>query len=354
MPKPIKRGGGKVSSPRTRRPRKSPVTAEKVVPPQASAPPPVAAPPAPAPERTLSALYQTAFQSCMKLWPFFLIQSLVALLNLAMMGVVLLISCWPLIQAMAQCFGEIFQNPESYDPEEFSNKLFSMATSDTSWVGIFLGLLLIYCVWALLLESLSNAGIYGGFWRNKREGKGFILADFFKDALGLFLPFMGTQLALFVMYLTMILGFRLIGMGGGLLIHALHLNAGISLALVVCLGIPLFLLYIGVAMGLMVYSLAVKAWVGGGKGIGHSLALGWKTCRAKGWFFTKGIVLAVVALMAFFLALQLFLVLTLLVPLIGFLSLFGIMLSTAFFLVFMALFMPALSVALLDEREPQA
>jgi hypothetical protein len=46
--------------------------------------------------------------------------------------------------------------------------------------------------------------------------------------------------------------------------------------------------------------------------------------------------------------------LTLLVPLIGFLSLFGIMLSTVFFLVFMALFMPALSVALLDEREPQA
>ena len=43
------------------------------------------------------------------------------------------------------------QNPESYDPEEFSNKLFSMATSDTSWGGDLPGLLLIYwygpCFW---------------------------------------------------------------------------------------------------------------------------------------------------------------------------------------------------------------
>jgi hypothetical protein len=106
-------------------------------------------------------------------------------------------------------------------------------------------------------------------------------------------------------------------------------------------------------LGLVVYSLAVKAWVGGGKGIGPSFALGWETCRAKGWHFTKGILLAMAALVAFFIALQLFLMLALLVPLIGFLSLFGILLTTAFFVVSMALYFPALSLALLDERENQ-
>jgi len=290
----------------------------------------------------------------MKMWPFFLIQSLVALLNLAMLGVVLLVGCWPLIQAVAQAFGDIMQNPESYDPEQFTNKLFSMATSDTSWLGIFLGLLFFYCVWALLLESFANAGIYGGYWRLKREGTGFKLGEFLKDGLGLFLPFLGTQLLLFAMYVVLIAGFRMIGIGCGLFIHALHLNTGLSMALVVCLGIPIFLIYIGLAMGLLVYSFSVKAWVGSGKGISLSLTRGWYSCWAEGWLFTKGFILALFGLAACFLIVQLFLVLTLLVPLIGFLSLLGILLTGAFFVIFLALFLPALSVAFVDEREAQA
>lgn len=310
--------------------------------------------PAQAQESSFFVLYQKAFESCGKMWPFFLIQSFVALLNMAMLGFVFLVGCWPLIQTMAQSFGDILQNPESYDPEQFSNKFLSMASSDSSWVGIFLGLAVIYLVWSLLLGALTSGGIYGGFWRFKREGKIFSMGEFIKDALGLFLPYLGTLLLLFAISTGVVLAFRLVGMEGVILLQNLHMGAGLTMAVLVVMGLPFFIIYLCVLLVLVVYSFSVKAWVGGGKGIVLSLALGWKSCWAKGWHFIKGIVLALVILAAFFIALQLFLMLTLLVPLIGILSLFGMLLTTAVLLIFMALYFPALSVLLLDEGENQA
>ncbi len=353
MPKSVKRTVRKSSRPRTprRKPRLSSV--ESVVLPNAA--PEATATPSPSvgAETSFSVLFQNAFQACMKMWPLLILQSLAALMNLAMLGVVFLVGCWPLIAAMGQAFGDIIQNPDSYDPQEFTNKLYSIGTSDTSWLGIFLGLLFFYCLWALFLEALVNGGIYGAFWRLKREGKGFSLGEFFKDALGRFLPYLATLALLFVISLGVGLGFRVVGMGVGLFIHALHLSDGLSLAIMVCFSIPVFLLYLAVAFGIVAYSLAVKAWVGSGKGIAESLTLGWKSCSAQGWHFTKCVFLALIGLAALFIVVQIFLILALLVPLVGFLSFFGMLFTAAFFVVFCALYFPALSVALLDERESQ-
>jgi hypothetical protein len=349
MAKPVKKTGGKSSRPKAprRKPRLSSV--EAVVPPQAVPEAPAVPPPSVGSETSFSVLFQNAFQACMKMWPFLIIQSLAALLNLAMLGLVLLVGCWPLIAAMGQAFGDIFQNPDSYDPQEFSNKLYSIATSDYSWLGIFLGLLLLYFVWALFLEALVNGGIYGGFWRLKREGKGFSLGDFLKDALGRFLPFLGALVLLALLSFAVAVGFRAVEIGGGFLLKAFHLGPGATLAAVVFFGVPLFLVYLVAAFGVVAYSLAVKAWVGSGKGIGESLTLGWKSCRAQSWHFTKCVLLALIGLAALFIVIQIFLLLALLVPLVGFLSLFGMLFTGAFFMVFFALYFPALSVAMLDE-----
>ncbi len=308
-------------------------------------------PPLPPTEKTFGQVFQGAFQSCMKMWPLFLVQLLVALMNLAMLGVVLLVGCWPLIQSMAQSFGDLIQNPDNYDPQDLSDKLFSLGASDTSWLAIFLGLAAFYLVWALILESLANGAIYGGFWRNLKEGKAFSLGGALNDSLGLFLPYLGSLALLLLISLGLVGGYRLIGMAGIYLLKAFHLGNGMTLAIGLVAGIPYILFYLVLVTALWVYSLAVKSWVGRGKGVFPSLALGWSSLRFKGWRFTKGIVLSLAALAALFIVTQLFLVLTLFIPLIGFLSFFGILFSSGFFLIFLILYLSSLSVSLLDEVE---
>jgi hypothetical protein len=140
-------------------------------------------------------------------------------------------------------------------------------------------------------------------------------------------------------------------MAGIYLLKAMHLGNGMTLGIGVLTGIPFFLFYIVIMTALLVYTLAVKAWVGCGKGVFPSFALGWSSFRLKKWRFTKGIVLSVITLVALFIVIQLFLVLTLFIPLIGFLSFFGILFITGFSMVFSTLYLSALSVALLDEGE---
>jgi hypothetical protein len=287
----------------------------------------------------------------MKMWPLFLVQLLVALMNLAMLGVVLLVGCWPVIQSLAQSFGDLIQNPDNYDPQDLSEKFLSIGSSETSWMGIFLGLLAFYMFWALVLESLANGAIFGGFWRNQKEGKGFSLTESLHDSLGLFLPFLGSQALLLLISVGAIGGYRLIGIAGIYFLKTLHLGTGMTWAIGVATGIPFFLFYLILLMALLVYTLAVKTWVGSGKGVIPSLALGWSSLRFKGWRFTKGIVLSVAALASLFIVTQLFLVLTLFIPLIGFFSFFGILFISGFFLVFFILYLSALSIALLDEEE---
>ncbi len=353
MPRPIKKTGKKVPRPSVRRRKPSPTAAVEAL--SQSIPPiPAPGPVASVPEISFWGHLQAAFQACMKMWPLFFVQLFVALLNLAMLGVVLLIGCWPLISSLAQSFGDIFQNPESYDPQELTNKLLSYTSSDSSWIGIFLGLLFIYFVWALLLEALANGAIYGGFWRHKREEKGFSLGDMAKDSVSHFLDFLGALLILAMIYLGVVGVYRLAGWAGNYLVKSLHLGDGITMVILVVAGIPFFILYFCLMIFLMVYSLAVKAWVGNGRGVLASLSLGWATCRAKGWHFTKGNLLSFLGLAAVFMAFEFFLLLTLFLPLIGFLSFFGMIFTTVFFLIFMSLFFPALSVGLLDERESQA
>ncbi len=213
---------------------------------------------------------------------------------------------------------------------------------------LYLGILAVLAVlWLMILGVLVQGGMMGRLWRYARGGTDFSLREFFGDMANFFWPILGFQSMVFLVFLALLAGLGALGFlaavafkgaGSGatvFLILALIGSAILTLPLVV-LGVA----YIQLSMGHLT----------AGRGVGDSFRLGWDSLRAHGWswfwVFLVYFLVTVVGLLVVGGALG---ILTLI-------PVFGVLVAMFKFLfqmassVFLAVYLPALTVGFLHEN----
>ena len=212
---------------------------------------------------------------------------------------------------------------------------------------LYLGILFVLAVlWLMILGVLVQGGMMGRLWQYARGGMEFSLGDFFGDMARFFAPILGFQSVVFLVALVLLAGMGAMGFlaavalkGAGSGVTAFLILALIGLAV---LTLPLVILavgYIQISMGHLT----------AGRGVGDSFRLGWDSLRADGWrWFWLFLVYFLVTVVGL-------LVVGGVLGLLTLIPVFGVLVAMFKFLfqmassVFLAVYLPALTVSFLHE-----
>jgi hypothetical protein len=265
------------------------------------------------------------------------------IVNLCAFLFCLFLGFWPLVQDLVAGF-------ES-SPDNFANFVqsynWTAFFSDLHWVGIAVGLFLLYMTWWSLLAALFDGAVYSQVSEHQKKESGFSFEGFFKAGFRYMLPMLGMQCC----WLLIFLGAFLLGTIAAVVIGALFNLLGMPTWVIVLLCIPmgfaaiLLLIYLGVSIAM------TGAYLVDGKGVFDSIKSALlKTKENTGrvlWAFLLTFLIYAVISMASQGILDAFSH----VPAIGFLfSLINLLVSLTLSMAF-SVFGPALAVTLQLEEE---
>jgi hypothetical protein len=132
---------------------------------------------------SLSELYRTAFDSCVVLWPVFILRIVFLFLNLAFLALCLTIGFMPVIQFFMEHFADI-------NGGNFKN-IFSQMDI-LSWFGYSQALIIaFYITCAVFFLAFFDGAVYNQMNRQQKEGANFYFGNFFMDGLKKTMPMMG-------------------------------------------------------------------------------------------------------------------------------------------------------------------
>jgi hypothetical protein len=289
-------------------------------------------------------------RTTLKLWPLFLVRFVFGIFEYATLIICIVVLFGPVIAKFGKEILQSMKDPQNLDQAEWLQELGGYF-ADPAWIAILVVLAFLYLVWWLLLSTVLDGGVFGSFWRYFQSDRLFSLREFFKDSLRFFLPLLMVKLVLFLIGLLGLAAMGIIaGIGFGLAAIT-GFNAAAVFFLAMIFGLALILFWILFAAFFSVYALAAKAGVTKEMAVGTALREAFDEVKRSRLRFTLAVVLAFVMYLAASFALWMVFFPFTLIPLIGFLFTLVENLIGALLALFLAVFLPALTVSFYRERE---
>ena len=285
----------------------------------------------------LSDLYRTAFNSCVALWPGFILRIVFLFFNLSLFVLGLMICCWPFFQELMSRWGEL-------DQSNFKNVMSEI--NWTNYFGDFKMLILIalfvafYVSFVCFFLAFFDAAVYSQLNRHQKEGETFSWKLFFQCGIKRMIPMVGLQCAWLLVALAVVFAFCLLGVLGFFIAKLLPWWTGLLLAFPTGLTAVLIMIILFTAFTLS------AAYLVDGHAIADSIKKGIGLAvqnkgRAMGALLLLGLIY-----MIFFLAFTAVFAVLAMIPVIG--ILFGIIkfLVTSLLAIGINIYMSSLSVTL--------
>ena len=284
-------------------------------------------------------LYSRAARASFRVWPLFLVKFLFLVLQSFALVFCLVLLLGPFVTRNFENIMAFLRDPQTQDPSAIAADWFHMVT-DPTWIGIFLGLGLLYTTWWCFLSALEDGGIYGTFEDLAREGKTFSPMRFFQWAFRVFWPMVWLQVYLGFWLLIPMLLACLVIMGATLILSLVGFGWGWVLGLGLIVGAPLFISAVLFGLAFLAFGFLARAHVVKGLPAGAAMRATFQMFRSQGWRVGLGLM---VPLAVYFVGGILLRVLSMVLGAVPFLGLlFGLaalaleMGSYLFFMIFLA------------------
>lgn len=224
--------------------------------------------------------YSRAAQNSFKVWPLFLVKLFFLILQSVTLVFCLSFMFGPFVTRNFQDLMNGLQDPETHDWTGIAADWLKMV-SDPSWIGIFLGLGLLYATWWCFLSALEDGGVYGTLLDLVEEGKAFSIVRFFQWAFRTFLPMVGLQVYLGIWVLIPFFSLALILLAVLALLTFMGPSWGLMLGLGVIVGLPLFLLGVLFGFAFLAFGFLARAYVVKGERPGTAMRKAFDKFRAE-------------------------------------------------------------------------
>lgn len=296
-------------------------------------------------------IYSDTARTCQALWPLFLVKLGFTFLQYVSLLFCVILLFGAFIGKNGGLILEGLRNPEAFDWNGIASDWVNLLT-DPGWVAGALVVLFLYLTWWFLLAAICDGGVFRAFWNKAESDKGFSLEAFFKDGLRFLGPMIWLQclLGLIGFGITLVAGLA-VGLVVGLL-AVVDYNVIAVVFSGLFLGLPFLLIIIAFALGFGVFGFLCKAYVAREVTAGDAVTAAYRKFIKNRWRVGIGLTVAFLTYMAAAVGWKVVTGVLGLIPILGALfSLAGFLGSMAMAL-FIALYLPALSVAYLSEKEP--
>lgn len=136
--------------------------------------------------------FSDAGKACAKLWPLLPLQLVLVILQYATLALCVALLFGPFLAGHIGSIVQGLSHPDEYDWGPLATDV--MATfGDPTWIAIFLGTTVLYCLWWSLLAAYSDGGINATFWARARAGSPFSLGTFFRTGAETLMPMLFFQ-----------------------------------------------------------------------------------------------------------------------------------------------------------------
>lgn len=295
-------------------------------------------------------IYTKVWTACLALWPLFWVQFLFALLQYAALFFCLALLFGPFIQKEWGRLSEIFHPGSVPDFRPLAPDAAAYFLNG-NWIGIFLGAVLLYALWWIILAALSDGGVFGAWRRYFREQELFSIKAFFND---------GFRFLAQMIWLQIILFFLACGLGLGLAMVFLVLIVVLAFLHPGALGIVLLCLFLGLpsllglaALGLFwaAFRFICKSNIARGMGAWAAILEAFRNIREDRWRMGTGIGVALLTYLAVSMLARVVFGGLSLVPYLGLLFKLVDVLLGFFLALLLVVYLPSLSMAFLTEKE---
>lgn len=292
------------------------------------------------PSPPLSEVYRTAWESCVALWPLFIVRLVFLVLNIGALVLCLFLACWPFIRGLMTSY----RNSGESTVEKFIQNLnpadLAQYFPDIQTILMAIGLGLLYITWWSFLAALFDGAVYSRLRDNQLNQSLFSLPEFFKDGLKYMMPMLGLQVAWFAIFMGVLFILFMVGLIAVVLLNVMN----ISPLFIFLPGIPAGFAALVLLVAIGGYGVVSGAYLVEDKGVLSALKRSFEKCVAGHGRVIWGILLVWVIYFVFSIAFQGVMTLFGAIPIIGLLFtavefIINIALSIAIWV-----YMPALAV----------
>jgi hypothetical protein len=295
--------------------------------------------------KPFSDIYREAWASCAALWPLFIARGILNLLYVGAILLCLLVTFAPFLKYLFDNLGDL----EGSDYKRlFENFDFKPYVQDMNWWVLLGGVFFLYFTWLSLFEAFFDGASYRRYWDHQKNSAGFTWGDFFRDGLKFMLPMIGLQ-ALF-----MGLFFGIIILPVFLIAFLCGLLKGASLLLLIPVVLIGLVFLVPAIIGLVGWYILSQAYLVAGNGVFESMKKAFGRCKERYGRVVWGIFLVGIIYFVVDLAVEGILGLFSNVPVIGIVFLVVKFLASMALSIVFSMYVPALGVTFLLEREEEA
>ena len=283
-------------------------------------------------------VFKESFDRSLKTWPLYAWQVGFEALRVITILPCVAVALWPLWKSRAEFIGMDFS--------KLTDTMMALMWTSGWWM-MAAGMLILYMVWWLIIEALVNGAVFGRLWAQARKGEPFVLVKYVRDGFGFFPRLIGLHLLTLVVVLAVVALAVLFTVGLSFMLGGLGLPKWAGALLI---SLPVGFVVGTVLLAAAVWWLVARGYVTTDHGVMESLSLAYGKCRAdKGRVFWGLNLLFLLAFAAFMVIGVVFSVLQA-IPFIGVVfSLINLVVS-ALSTAFLAVYVPAVIVAFLDEK----
>ena len=293
---------------------------------------------------TLSEIYRRAWESCVALWPLFIVRFVFVVVNFGAIFLCLFLVCWPFIQTL----WKVFKDSEGRNYADVIKGMdFTSFVPDVHWILMAVGMALLFIIWWVLLGALFDSGMYARLRGYQENEEPFSIRNYFLNGIQYMFPMIGLWIVWLVIFMAVLLaGFLLV-----LFLVILFKALSIPWWFGIILGIPGGFASVVVMIGLGAYASVAGAYLMEGKGVVSALGSSFRKCWEDYGRVVWGILLVWVIYIVFSIAFQTVMEILGHIPLLGVFFILIEFLANLVLSIAIWVFMPALAVAFSLEKE---
>ena len=295
-------------------------------------------------------IYIKVGRACLALWPLFLVQLVFTLLQYATFLLCLGLLFEPFLEKNMDLLLEGLKQPESFNWKPLLQEA-SVYFLDPHWIVIAVGLALLFMIWWCLLAAVANGGIFRACWGHFRSAKVFSLKDFFQDGFRWLVPMLWLQILLMFLVLMILALWGCLGLLAWAVTVLLGSSTGVNVLASVMVGFPFLLFWMAFALVFPAYGFLCKGLLTKGMGAWESIQVAVRKFTEKDCRAGSGLIVAfLIYVVASFVARGTF-------GVMGMIPWIGLAFSVLDFfigiglMIFVMIYLPALSVAFLSEKD---
>lgn len=286
-------------------------------------------------------VFKESLERSFKTWPLYAWQTGFEILRYITLLPCLLVAVWPLWKSRADFAGGDFS--------KLSDSLFNLIWASGWWM-VALGMFALYFIWWLIIEAIVNGAVFGRLWAYRKRQEPFDAGKYFREGFRYLLPLLGLSLLAFIVSIVLTALMVLFVAGLGFLLASIGLSKGAAAVLILLVSLVVGLAATVVLVVLVDGWLIARGYVTLDHGLSESLRLSWRKCFAdKGRVFW-GINLLFLLIFAAMMGIAIPFTLLEMIPFVGVLfNILNILVSLVM-AAFLAVYVPSVVVAFIDEK----